>query len=482
MTQLDPVATRSVVDEYWERGALDVLSEYVTIPCLSPDFDPDWETNGQMTKAADLLADWGRSRPVGRPTIEIMTLPGRTPCLLVEIGATPGHADQPALIYGHLDKQPPLGEWREGLGPYTPVREGDRLYGRGSVDDGYAFFAAIGALEAITRADVSHGRILVLIESSEESASEDLDAYLEALAPRFGDLAMITCLDSGGPNYDRLWTTTSLRGLVDGVLRVEVLKDAIHSGLGSGVVPSSFRVLRELLDRIDDSATGDVRLPECWVDIPPERAKEMDALAESGFSEVWTLPIVDGLRLEADDLRTLIERGTWHAGLEVTGAEGLPQVVDAGNLYRAQTTIKLSLRIPPTADAAKVAAALAHRLTSDPPQGARVSFTPGHASPGWSAPPLASWLARAVAEASESYYAHAPFGYGVGGSIPFMAALGARYPNAQFFSTGALGADSNAHGIDESLHIPTVKALTASVAEVLAALAAEPEGRSPANT
>ncbi len=312
----------------------------------------------------------------------------------------------------------------------------------------------------------------MLIESSEESASEHLDAYLEALEGRFGDLALISCLDSGGPTYDRLWTTTSLRGLVDGVLRVDVLTDSIHSGIGSGVVPSSFRVLRELLDRIDDSTTGDVRLPECWVEIPPQRADEMKALAESGLSEVGSLPIVDGLRLEADDLRTLIERGTWRAGLEVTGAEGLPHVVNAGNLYRAQTTVKLSLRIPPTADAVAVGDALAGTLTTDPPQRAHVTFTLGHSSPGWNAPELAPWLDAAVARASETYYAHPPSGYGVGGSIPFMAALGAKYPNAQFFSTGALGADSNAHGIDESLHIPTVKALTASIAEVLAELAA----------
>ena len=476
MTQLDPASARSVADEYWERGALEVLSEYVTIPCLSPDFDPDWESNGQIMKAAGLFADWARSRPLGKQSVEIMTLAGLTPCLLLEIEASPGHDDQTALIYGHLDKQPPLGDWRAGLGPYTPVREGDRLYGRGSVDDGYAFFAAVGALETIARAELPHGRVLVLIEASEESASEHLDAYLEALKGRFGDLALITCLDSGGPTYDRLWTTTSLRGLVDGVLRVDVLTDSIHSGIGSGVVPSSFRVLRELLDRIDDSTTGDVRLPECWVDIPPERANEMGALAESGLSEVQSLPIVDGLQLEADDLRALIERGTWRAGLEVTGAEGLPHVVDAGNLYRAHTAVKLSLRIPPTADAAAVGDALARTLTTDPPQGARVTFTPGHSSQGWNAPPLAPWLATAAAEASEAYYAHPPFGYGVGGSIPFMAALGTKYPNAQFFSTGTLGADSNAHGIDESLHIPAVKALTASIAEVLAALVARRAG------
>jgi acetylornithine deacetylase/succinyl-diaminopimelate desuccinylase-like protein len=473
MSELNPAATRSAVDQYWERGAVEVLSEYVTIPCLSPDFDPDWEANGAMTKATDLFATWARSRPCAENKVEIVTLPGRTPCLLVEFAATNGREGKAALIYGHLDKQPPLGDWREGLDPFTPVREGDRLYGRGTADDGYAFFAAIGAIETLEAAGVPHGRILVLIESSEESASEDLDAYLEALDQRFGDLALICCLDSGGPSYDRLWTTTSLRGLVDGVLRIDVLTESIHSGLGSGVIPSSFRVLRELLDRVDDSATGDVRLPECWVEIPAERHREIEALAQSGLSEVRSLPIVDGLRLEAEDLATLIARGTWQAGLEVTGAEGLPRVVEAGNLYRAQTTVKLSLRIPPTADVAAVAAALQRVLTIDPPQGARVTFTPGHASEGWNAPNLAPWLADAAERSSSSYFSNPASGYGVGGSIPFMAALGAKYPNAQFFSTGALGPDSNAHGINESLFLPAAKAITASIAEIVSALAAQ---------
>lgn len=471
MAQLDATSTKAAVEEYWEKGALAVLSEYVTIPCLSPDFDENWEANREMQKAAALFADWARTRALPENTVEVVSLPGRTPVLLVEIEPSPGNEGSTTLIYGHLDKQPPLGDWSEGLSPFTPVRKDDRLYGRGTADDGYAFFAAIGAIETLARTETPHGRILVLIESSEESASEDLDAYLESLAPRFGELALICCLDSGGPTYDRLWTTTSLRGLVDGVLRIDVLRESIHSGIGTGVVPSSFRVLRQLLDRVDDSTTGDALLPECWVEIPAVRKAEIDALATSGMSEVLSLPIVDGLRLESDDLATLIERGTWRAGLEVTGAEGLPKVAEAGNLTHAQTTVKLSLRIPPTADADAVAVALERALTSDPPHGAQITFTPGHASRGWSAPPFAPWLAEAVSASSSTYFSNPPFGYGVGGSIPFMAALGQRHPNAQFFSSGALGGDSNAHGIDESLYIPAAKSITASIAEILAALA-----------
>jgi acetylornithine deacetylase/succinyl-diaminopimelate desuccinylase-like protein len=469
MSLPDPTATASYVDRYYEDDALAVLSEYITIPCLSPDFDAEWAAHGAIDSAARLFVDWAGKRPLARAAVELVELPGRTPCVLVEIAPTDGAGSSaPALFYGHLDKQPPLGTWSEGLDAFTPVRRGDRLFGRGSADDGYAIFAAMGAVEATEALGAQHGPVTVLIEASEESASTDLDFYLDALASRIGQPALVVCLDSGGASYDRLWTTSSLRGLVDGFLRVEVLTDAIHSGIGSGVVPSSFRVLRQLLDRIDDPATGDVRLEDAWVEIPPDRRAELDAVTES---ETWDLPVVPGLRLEADDARGLAERGTWRAGLEILGAEGLPPLSEAGNLLRPSTTVKVSLRIPPTADPAAIAAALSRALTEDPPSGARVTFTPGHAAAGWNAPTLSPWLAEALAEASTAYFRKPAAAAGVGGSIPFMASLGHRYPGAQFLATGALGPGSNAHGIDESLHLPAAKAITASAAHLLAALA-----------
>lgn len=469
----DPARTVSLVERYWEDDALGTLSDYITIRCLSPDFDPDWAAHGEMKKATDLFATWVRRRPLAKAQVEVVELTGRTPLLLVEIESTAAPDSPSVLIYGHLDKQPPLGEWHDGLDAFSPARRGDHLFGRGAVDDGYSMFAAIGAIEALEADDVAHGPVTVLIEASEESASSDLDAYLDALATRIGQPALVVCLDSGGASYDRLWATSSLRGLVDGVLRVDVLSEGIHSGLGGGVVPSSFRLLRQLLDRIDDPSNGDVRIKEARVEIPPERAAEIAAAGAAGLDGLDSLPIVPGIRLEGADPATRIERGTWRAALEILGAEGLPPVKDAGNLVRPTTSVKVSLRIPPTADAESVAAALSRTLTADPPSGARVTFTPGHAAAGWNAPSRAAWLDRALDEASRGYFGKPPMSYGVGGSIPFMASLGHRYPSAQFLATGALGPGSNAHATDESLHVPAAKAITSSIAHLVAALCAE---------
>ncbi len=144
--------------------------------------------------------------------------------------------------------------WRDGLGPWLPVREGDRLYGRGGADDGYAAFASLGAIEAVHAAGGAHARCIVLIEASEESGSPDLPAHIEALADRLGTPSLVVCLDSGCLDYERLWVTTSLRGLAGGKLKVEILGNGVHSGDASGVVPDTFRIVRHLLDRVEDAA------------------------------------------------------------------------------------------------------------------------------------------------------------------------------------------------------------------------------------
>jgi acetylornithine deacetylase/succinyl-diaminopimelate desuccinylase-like protein len=472
----DPAATARFVDRYWEQDALPVLSNYLTVHSLSPDFDPSWEEHGALLEAARLFADWAGKRPLDGLAVELLEVKERTPCVLVEVGSTAGREAPSSLMYGHLDKQPPLGVWQDGLDAFTPVRRGDNLYGRGAADDGYAIFAALGAIETLEAAGVPHGKVTILIEASEESASVDLDRYLDELAPRIGSPALVVCLDSGGPTFDRLWTTASLRGLIDGVLTVRVLTESIHSGLGGGVVPPSFRLLRQLLDRIDDPITGDVRLEAAGVEVPPERRDEMDSLAAAGIAEEGALPTVPGIVLEGRDARDRLERNAWRAALEITGGEGLPPIEEAGNLLRAATSVKVSLRIPPTADSEEVAAALSEALTSDPPARAEVTFKPGHAADGWSAPPMPAWLAEATRQASESYFGNPPMASGTGGTIPFMAALAERYPAAQFLATGVLGPGSNAHGTDESLHIPTAKSLTACVAHIHAVLAEQESG------
>ncbi len=468
---VDTRRIRDFVDWTWEEAALPVLTEYTRIPALSPAFDPEWEARGALRDAARLLCEWAANRPIPGLTTRLVEPPGRTPLLVAE---TAGEGPL-VLLYGHLDKQPPLGDWSPGLGPYLPVRREDRLYGRGTADDGYALFAALIALEAAgaERAaerpgtEVATPRCIVVIEASEESGSPDLPAHLEDLDLPAPDL--VVCLDSGSLTYDRLWVTTSLRGLVEATLRVDVLRHGVHSGMAGGIVPSSFRLVRQLLSRVEDPETGRVLLAGVAgseaPDAPPLRWGLPGGLVPEG-----ELPAVPGLRLAGTDVATLVAAQASTAALEVTGADGLPALSEAGNVLRPYTSVKLAMRIPPSADAPTVAEQLRETLTERPPDGAHVRVDLGAAAEGWLAPRLEGTLADAVEEASDAYFGNPPGEYGIGGTIPFLPMLQRRFPAAQFLATGVLGPGSNAHGPDEFLHLPTAKAVTACVAHVLASL------------
>ncbi len=467
---MDTTLTTRFVADRWADDLVHRLVDYVAIPALSPAFDPDWEVNGQIQRAVDHIEGWLRSRPVqGLRSIEVRRLPGRTPLILVEIDAFGDPAtDATVLLYGHLDKQPEMVGWRDGLGPWTPVIEDGRLYGRGAADDGYAAFASLTAIEAVQAAGGSHGRCLLLVEASEESGSPDLRAHIEALADRLGPVDLVLCLDSGCLDYETLWLTTSLRGLAAGTLRVEVVTEGIHSGAASGVVPSSFRICRQLLDRIEDAATGRVLLPSAWVAIPSERVAQAESLvAELGAAAMEPFPTVEGLEpMTSDPVDALLAR-TWRPALSVIGADGLPPTARAGNVLRPGTALGLSLRLPPTADASSALAELTEVLTVDPPSNATVEFVDSGAAAGWNAPELASWLAEALTEASQDVFGRPFQAFGEGGSIPFMAMLGDRFPEAQFVITGVLGPGSNAHGPNEFLHLDYAEKLTDCLARVL---------------
>lgn len=456
---------RAFVQDAWDTRIVPALEEYVRIPAKSPAFDGEWAAHGHLDRAVALAEHWARARPVEGLRVEVVRLPGRTPVLLAEV---PGRDDRTVLLYGHLDKQPEMAGWGEGLGPWIPVRRGDRLYGRGAADDGYAVFAALTAVEALQAQGVPHARCVVLVETCEESGSADLPAYMEALAARLGAPELVVCLDASCGNYEQLWLATSLRGLVSGELSVEVLEEGIHSG-ASGLVPSSFRILRQLLSRLEDERTGEIRPRDLHVTIPPERLDQARAVAAAlGDGLARRFPLVPGMRLAHDDPVELLLAHTWRPALAVTGADGLPSLADAGNVLRPRTAVKVSLRIPPTLDAASAAARLRALFETDPPYGARVRFVPATPSAGWNAPPLAPWLAAALDRASGAHFGRPPMFAGVGGSIPFMSMLGARFPGAQFVVTGVLGPGSNAHGPNEFLHLPTGVRVTACVAEVLA--------------
>ncbi len=473
-TGIDTAEADRLIGIAWPEDLVPRLQEYIAIPALSPAFDADWAANGHLTRAIDLVEDWMRSRPVEGMTVWRQQLEGRTPLLVARIEAFgPGvDPDGPTtVLYGHLDKQPEMVGWRDDLGPWRPVLEGSRLYGRGGADDGYAAFASLTAIEAVQRTGGSHPPLMVLIEASEESGSPDLPAHVDAMAadPDGGldDVDLVVCLDSGCATYDTLWLTTSLRGLVGGQLRVDIVTEGLHSGGAGGVVPSSFRIVRMLLDRIERAADGAVLLESANVEIPDHRIAEATATAELLGDGVYeAAPLVSGARpMTADHLDAVLGR-TWRPSLSYTGIDGMPSTGSAGNVLRPSTTLSLSMRIPPTADPGAVERELTEALEADPPYGARVAFR-GEGAAGWNAPELAPWLGRSLDAASRDVFGQPMQLMGEGGTIPFMGMLGERFPQAQFVITGVLGPGSNAHGPNEFLDVAYAEKLTRILARVL---------------
>ncbi|MEI6495568.1 MAG: M20/M25/M40 family metallo-hydrolase [Actinomycetota bacterium] len=453
----------------WETSIIPTLHEYIAIPNVSAAYDAAWAEHGYMHTAVALIRSWCAARAVAGMSIEVHELPGLSPLIVIDVPAANGGSnDDTVLLYGHLDKQPEMTGWRADLGPWTPVREGDRLYGRGGADDGYAAFASLLAIEATQAAGLPHCRCIVLIEASEESGSPDLPAYLEALADRIGSPTLVLCLDSGCLDYERLWVTTSLRGLASGQLRVDILREGVHSGSASGVVPSSFRIARIVLDRIEDAISGTILLPELHVDIPADR-REQAAATAAEFPIGDHYPWLAGGRPMVDDPTEQLLATTWRPTLSYTGVDGMPPVDRAGNVLRPHTGFELSFRLPPTCDAEAALAAIERALTTDPPYGARVQFLNTNSGSGWNAPSFAPWLQSALDEASIAEFGKPARAMGEGGTIPFMGMLGSMFPDAQFVITGALGPDSNAHGPNEYLHLPTAQRLTGVLTRVLAA-------------
>jgi acetylornithine deacetylase/succinyl-diaminopimelate desuccinylase-like protein len=463
-----PPSAAKHVDARWDE-IVPVLHEYIAIPNVSESFDPQWREHGHMAEAVELIRRWCETRSIPGLTVEVHELPGRSPIILAEVPATGGASDDTVLLYGHLDKQPEMEGWRDGLGPWTPVLDGDRLYGRGGADDGYAAFASLTAIEAVHAAAGDHARLIVLIEASEESGSPDLPAYVEAFADRIGSPSLVICLDSGCIDYERMWVTTSLRGMATATLRVDIVDEGLHSGDVSGMVPSTFRIARTLLSRIEDESTGAIRLGSVEVEIPADRLEQAVRTAEEIGRIADHYPFVAGAGPTTDDPAEQLLSRTWRAALSVVGADGLPPTGRAGNVLRPSTSLKLSLRVPPTADAAAAAAEMARVLATDPPYGARVTVSAVESGPGWNAPALAPWLEKALDEASTRAFGRPARLFGEGGSIPFMGMLGERFPDAQFVITGVLGPDANAHGPNEYLHVPTARRLTMAVADLLAA-------------
>ena len=459
-----------LIDSTWDESVVPTLCEYIRIPNKSMYFDANWEQHGHMDRAAELLRQWCAAHALPGMQLEIVRLPGRSPLLFIDVPARGSASkDDCVLMYGHMDKQPEFTGWNEGLGPWTPVLRDGRLYGRGGADDGYAVFGSLLALRALADQDIPHARCVILIESGEESGSPDLPAYIDALANRIGEPSLVVCLDAECGNYDQFWVTTSLRGNLLGTLRVEVLREGVHSGMASGIVASSFRIARQLIERLENASTGEL-ISALHGRIPEERVQQArTAAAALGSSVYGKLPMVRGMQPVSADLEQLLLNSTWRPTLSVIGVDGIPSLENAGNVLRPYTTLKLSFRLPPAVDAKAAAQTVKQALERDPPYGAHVTFDISSSMGGWDAPPTAPWLEAATQAASREFFRRDAMYMGVGGTIPFMGMLSEKFPRTQFLITGVLGPQSNAHGPNEFLDIATGKRVTACVAHVVAA-------------
>ena len=423
----------NTVNTFWDEKIIPVLTEYIKIPNKSPSFDPDWEKHGHMDKVLNLALDWANENKPEGSTVTTERTPGRTPIIMVDV---PGTKDGNILMYGHLDKQPEMDGWADGLGPWTPVLKNDKLYGRGGADDGYALFASISSIRALKDQGLDHPRILVLIEFSEESGSPDLPHYMDLCSDKIGTPDLVVCLDSGAGDYNRFWTTTSLRGLIGLSMKVEVLSEGVHSGGASGHVPSSFRIARQLLSKLEDETTGEILLDRLHTEIPEHRIKETQTLVSIlGDEVVKEFPWKDKMRPSTDDKIEGVLRRTWKPALSIVGSDGLPPTANAGNVLRPYTTLQLSMRIPPMVDAQEAKSAIENALNENIPYGATVKLDFEEAADGWNAPETSPWLLDAIEKASKQYFRQPPCSISEGGTIPFMAMLGEQFPRAQFVIT-----------------------------------------------
>ncbi len=451
----------------WKGETLDALKHFVSVPAKSPAFDANWQEHGYLKQVANDAAEFGRKH-FPDALFEVLEEPGRTPCLFFDIPATKTESHQNILFYGHLDKQPETQGWSNGREPFKPVIEGHRLYGRGCADDGYSVYTAFTALAALDESGTGRPRALGIIETCEETGDVDLSYWLQKLAPRCGQVGLVLVLDSEAGDYNRLWVTTSFRGNVVVTANVEVLNHGVHSGSASGIVPETFMIMRELLNRFEDSATGEILDPAFHAEIPTSRLLQLRKTADILRDEYKTnFPWVKGVCARFDSTEENMIAQCWKPQLAVIGVDGLPNVADAGNVMRASTALRLSIRIPPHVNPERALASLKKTLSENVPYNARVSFDKASIGRGWDAAPEQAWFAHSIDEASMALFGKPAAYIADGASIPILSVFEETFTGAQFFVTGVLGPNSNAHGPNEMLDLDYVEKLTCAVAHLV---------------
>lgn len=449
----------------FDSNILPGLEEFIRIDNLSPEFDPEWETNGKAEKAGMHLLNWAKSQGIKGLKGELIKSPGKTHFLLIEI--EPQGINKTVLLYGHFDKQPSLGEWEEGLHPNKPVIKNGLLYGRGSSDDGYALFSMIEAVKLIQLQNCKHGHIVIALESGEESGSPDLISYLKTYKERTGNPDLMICLDSGCKDYSCLWLTTSLRGLTKIEVEIECLKEDVHSGEAGGIAPDAFSILRILLNRLEDSKTSKIIVP-LNAEIPKYIMEDAEKLADYLKEKVVTdlVKLADGVVPITDDYKELILNNTWRPTMVVIGINH-PQVEGSGNILRSKIKACLSFRLPPTFNCKDAEKIITEILTKDPPYNAKINVKVNISVNGWAAKNLNNSLKKSFSKSSNYLFGKDYYSNGEGGTIGFIPELGELYPECEMLVTGVLGPGSNAHSINECLNIDYTNKMTVALAHAI---------------
>jgi len=456
----------------WSEGgsALEGLKKFIEIPNLSPHYDEGYFTNGLMGQAVHFVGEWIKGQGIKGLEITYYEDKGREPLLFVEIPSTAGKEVPAVLTYGHLDKMPHLDAegWSQGLFATKAVVRGDKVYGRGSNDDGYNPFCIITAVKYLEQNNLPHPRIVMLLESGEESGDDEIQRYLNELRPKIGEVGVIMVVDGEAEDYKTFWCCTSLRGVVMGVLDIQHLAGPCHSGMATGVVPSTFRIARMLLSRIEKEETGEILIKEANIEIPQNRIQNCNDIANQlGAQAVDSVTLLPGAKHLPGTIGDLLVNKAWRPGLAITGADGIPIVANGSNVIRTRTALKLSLRLPPGVKSEEIGEIMKKELERDPPYGAKVSFKLLSTGDGWFGRDFDEKTQTALDSTSQKIFGQKPLLYGEGGSIPLCNALQALWPNAQLIVTGAAGVDSNPHGYDESLDLPYTGKFTASISSFL---------------
>ena len=459
----------------WSEGgfALEGLKGLIRIPNLSPGYDEHYFDNGLIYQALHYMADWVKAQGLKDCKVTTFEEKNVEPLLMVEIGSTCDHDVLPVLTYGHLDKMPHLDAegWSPGLSATEPVVRDGKVYGRGTNDDCYEGFLVIAAIKYLEEHNIPHPKIIMLMETGEESGDDEIVRYLKKLRPEIGDVGVIMVLDAEAEDYKTMWCCKSLRGVAMGVLNVKHLAKPCHSGMATGLVPDTFRICRMLISRIEDEQTGDIKIKEAHVEIPKVCVEQLNSIAEQlGEASVEIVEPIKGAQLLSKDIAQLLINKAWVPGLAVTGQSGLPIVAEGSNVIRTSTGLKLSLRLPPGVDAEKINEIMKKELERDPPYGAEVTYESLGAGNGWLGKDFDEKTEKALEESSVAVFGQKPLFYGEGGSIPLCNLLQELWPNAQVIVTGAAGIDSNPHGYDESLDLPYTQKFNTVITSFIAGL------------